>query len=233
MEPLSTVDSFVIFVVFAVSAMARRTKEDALATRAALLDAAERVFQRRGVSRTSLADIAQAAGVTRGALYWHFKDKAAVFNAMMDRVALPLSEGLDALARREGDLLADWCAHLRGALRQIVRDEQTRRVLQIAMQKVEYANELAAVLDHHIQMYRRSADSERLVLERAAAARGHTLPAPAAQLANGLHAMVHGLIYNWLLAPDFDLERTGQVAIEAFLRGIGLALPSDVSAQQG
>ena len=48
--------------------MARRTKEDALATRTALLDAAERVFLQRGVSRTSLADIAQAAGVTRGAL---------------------------------------------------------------------------------------------------------------------------------------------------------------------
>ena len=53
----------VIFVVFAVSDMARRTKEDALATRAALLDAAERVFQLRGVSRTSLADIADPAAL--------------------------------------------------------------------------------------------------------------------------------------------------------------------------
>ena len=67
--------------------MARRTKEDAQATRTALLDAAERVFQQRGVSRTSLNEIAQAAGVTRGALYWHFKDKAALFNAMMEHAA--------------------------------------------------------------------------------------------------------------------------------------------------
>ncbi|MCC7151144.1 MAG: TetR family transcriptional regulator, partial [Rubrivivax sp.] len=70
--------------------MARRTKQAAQVTRESLLDAAERVFQQRGVSRTALSDIAQAAGVTRGALYWHFKDKAALVNAMMDRVTLPL-----------------------------------------------------------------------------------------------------------------------------------------------
>jgi TetR/AcrR family acrAB operon transcriptional repressor len=42
------------------------------------------------VSRTSLSDIAAAAGTTRGAIYWHFKNKADVFNAMMDRVILPM-----------------------------------------------------------------------------------------------------------------------------------------------
>ena len=46
--------------------MARKTKEDAIATRNSLIDAAERVFLERGVSRASLSDIAQAAGATRG-----------------------------------------------------------------------------------------------------------------------------------------------------------------------
>ena len=49
--------------------MVRRTKEDALATRNRILDTAECVFERRGVSRTSLNEIALAAGVTRGAIY--------------------------------------------------------------------------------------------------------------------------------------------------------------------
>lgn len=65
---------------FYVIAM-RRTKEDAQHTREALLDAAELVFAQRGVSRTSLQEIAKAAGLTRGAVYWHFKDKAELFNA--------------------------------------------------------------------------------------------------------------------------------------------------------
>ena len=70
--------------------MVRRTKEEAQRTRERILDTAEREFQRRGVSRTSLEEMARAAGVTRGAIYWHFKDKADLFNAMMKRVTLPL-----------------------------------------------------------------------------------------------------------------------------------------------
>ena len=64
--------------------MARRTKEEALETRNALLDAAELVFELRGVAGTALQEVAETAGVTRGAVYWHFRDKADLFNAMMD-----------------------------------------------------------------------------------------------------------------------------------------------------
>lgn len=202
--------------------MARRTKQDALATRQALLDAAEHVFLRQGVSKTSLADIAQAAGVTRGALYWHFKDKAALFNAMMDRVALPFNAKLEQLVLQPGDPLTAWCQHLQQVLRQIVEDEQTQRVIQIAMQKVEHAQDLGAVIDRHIEMHRLNTKLERQVFERAAAARGCRLPAPAEQLAHGFHAMVHGLIYSWLLDKSFDLQATGRISMQSFLHGIGL-----------
>lgn len=202
--------------------MARRTKQDALATREALLDAAERVFLRQGVSRTSLSDIAQAAGVTRGAVYWHFKDKAALFNAMMDRVALPFNTKLEQLIQAPGDPLPAWCAHLQQVLRQIVEDEQTQRVVQIAMQKVEHAEEMGAVIDHHVEMHRLNTEMERQVFERAAAARNCRLPAPADQLAHGFHAMVNGLIYNWLLDQSFDLQATGRISMRSFLHGIGL-----------
>ena len=68
--------------------MARRTKEDAATTRELLLDAAEREFCERGASRTSLAEVASAAGVTRGAVYWHFRDKSDLFSAMCARAVL-------------------------------------------------------------------------------------------------------------------------------------------------
>lgn len=210
--------------------MARRTKEDALATRTALLDAAERVFLQQGVSRTSLADIAQAASVTRGALYWHFKDKAALFSAMLDRVALPLSAELEELLNREGDVLAPWCVQMRHVLHQIAHDARARRVLQIVMQKAEHAQDLGPVLERHVARHRMSIDCLRQLLERAAAARHVRLPAPALQLAHGLDSMVRGLIYNWLLDRGFDLESTGQVAIEAYLRGIGLAVAPGAGA---
>jgi len=85
-----------------IQGMVRRSKEDALATRNSLLDAAERVFLAQGVAGTSLNDIALAAGTTRGAIYWHFKDKADLFNAMMERVVMPL-QGAMALVEQVGD----------------------------------------------------------------------------------------------------------------------------------
>ncbi len=57
----------------------RRTKEDADKTRSAILKAALKVFYKKGVSRATLNDIGKAAGVTRGAVYWHFKDKVDLF----------------------------------------------------------------------------------------------------------------------------------------------------------
>ena len=57
----------------------RKTKEEAYQTRCNLLVAALSVFYERGVAQASLDEIAKAAGVTRGALYWHFKNKEDLF----------------------------------------------------------------------------------------------------------------------------------------------------------
>ena len=69
--------------------MVRKTKAQAEVTRNAILDAAERLFEVQGLSRTSLQDIASAAGVTRGAIYWHFRDKRELFDSLMERALLP------------------------------------------------------------------------------------------------------------------------------------------------
>ena len=81
--------------------MVRRTREAAAATREQLLDAAERVFRDHGVTRTSLAEVAAEAGVTRGAVYWHFRDKADLFAAMCERATSPM----DTLAEQARESL--------------------------------------------------------------------------------------------------------------------------------
>src|SRR3954468_22255693 len=111
-----------------IQGMVRRSKEDALATRNTLLDAAERVFLAQGVAGTSLNDIALAAGTTRGAIYWHFRDKADLFNAMMDRVVMPLQCALESVQQGDGgDPLPGLKKAVRAAMRQTVSDPQTRR----------------------------------------------------------------------------------------------------------
>ena len=206
-------------------AMVRRSKEDALATRNALLDAAERVFLAQGVAGTSLNDIAVAAGTTRGAIYWHFRDKADLFNAMMDRVAMPLQQALSLVdGAAEEDPLPNLKQALRVALHQTVRDPQTRRAFEVATHKVEYVDSLCAVRARHLEIRDQWVERFRRVLLRSAQVRGVRLALPSAVAAHGLHALLDGYIQNWLLDPEaFDLEVGALKAVDAYLRGIGLA----------
>ena len=205
--------------------MARRTKEDALATRHCLLDAAERVFQSKGVSATSLADIATAAGTSRGAIYWHFKDKAALYNAMIERVSLPLEHAVSGAPGRS-DPLASLRQALMAALDKTANDPQTRRVFEVATHKVEYVESLGAVRQRHLDVRAECIAGMKQVLQRAARERGVTLPVSAEAAARGLHALVDGLIQNWLLdTRAFDLPRTGRQVLDRYLAGLGLQAP--------
>ena len=67
----------------------RRSKADAEQTRLNILDAAERLFCTRGIAQTTLEQIAREAGATRGAIYWHFKDKTDVLSAIYQRYKSP------------------------------------------------------------------------------------------------------------------------------------------------
>lgn len=208
--------------------MPRRTKEEALATRNALLDAAEALFERAGVSGTSLHDIAQAAGVTRGAVYWHFKDKADLFNAMMERATLPFEAPFAAAEHDdEGDALERLRALTGAILRQVATDAHAQRVFTIATQMVEYVSELGAVRERHLQSRERGRKAFEALLRRAAAQGRLAEGVSPRHGAVALHALVNGLIYNWMLdRSGFDLQRVGRAAVDSLLAGFARALPS-------
>lgn len=205
--------------------MARCTKEEALATRHRLLDAAEHVFAEKGVSRTSLHDIAQAAGVSRGAIYWHFKNKADLFNAMMERTTLPLEDSLHQIGHDPAsDPLHELQRAILDAMRKISSDERTRRVFEVATLKVEYVEELLAVKARHLQCYVNGVGQMERSLREAAMRRAAPWRVPPAMAAQGLHALVVGLIHTWLLAPEsFELVGVAEMALDAYLAGLGLA----------
>ncbi|QHE76109.1 TetR family transcriptional regulator [Hydrogenophaga sp. PBL-H3] len=214
--------------------MVRRTKADALVTRNTLLDAAEHLFQANGVSRTSLNDIATAAGTTRGAIYWHFKDKADLFNAMMERVTMPL-EGTLACTARLIETAADPLLALRdsmmNALRQTATDEQTRRVFEVATHKVEYVTEMQAVRDRHLRVRNQCVAMTEQALREAVRREDIRLAMPLPTAALGLHVILDGLIQNWLLDPGaFDLEESGRHSVDTFLAGLGFDLTTTRSA---
>lgn len=200
----------------------RRTKEDAQQTREALLDAAELLFARQGVSRTSLQEIAKAAGVTRGAVYWHFADKAELFNAMMARTTLPMEgtlKAIDTVATPRP--LADLKQTMLDVLYRIAHDPRTHRVFDIATLKVEYVDDLLGVRTRHLEVHR-SCGAHIESTFRHAIGMGH-LPAhhDAHVLTVTFQALINGLINTWMLDQTlFELHPMGGRCIDLFLQGL-------------
>ena len=205
--------------------MARRTKEEAQETRNRLLDTAEHVFNERGVSRTSLAEIAEAAGLTRGAIYWHFKNKLDLFNAMMERVTLPMEQLTEEFADSSlTDPVTFIREHSVAILKRIDKNPQIQRVFDIMSHKCEYVDDMAPLKDRHLEG--RSECVEHIEEGFRNAIRKGLLPktANAHHSAIGLHALIDGLIMNWLLNPEyFSLERDAEKMIDTYLRGLTVA----------
>ncbi|MCR4267881.1 TetR/AcrR family transcriptional regulator [Nitratireductor sp. ZSWI3] len=85
----------------------QRTEE----TRDKLISAARRLFVEKSYAETGTPEIVAAAGVTRGALYHHFADKQALFQAVAEREAAAVAEDIE---RRSGDAASPVDALLAG-----------------------------------------------------------------------------------------------------------------------
>ncbi|WP_276903633.1 TetR/AcrR family transcriptional regulator [Faecalibaculum rodentium] len=70
-----------------------RIVKDAAARRSEILDAAEKLFGTKGYDATSTGDILRELGIARGTLYYHFKSKEDILDAMIDRLTQALAAG--------------------------------------------------------------------------------------------------------------------------------------------
>lgn len=127
--------------------MARKTKEEALRTRQQIIDAARAVFLKHGVAHSSLEQVATTAGLTRGAVYWHFKDKSELFLAVREDVCSPLSERLDAILFSDeySDPLEAIEASIKAFFQVLDECPTLREVLEIMSLRCELVNEYADV----------------------------------------------------------------------------------------
>ncbi len=202
--------------------MARKTKEDAEKTRTSLLDAAEWVFLEKGVRAASLQDIARHAGLTRGAVYWHFENKESLFQAMHERVKLPMDAVFDEVVRTtQNPLLAakEICVY---ALQNLARDERTQRVYTIMQYRYEQASEMSNCLER--QRCKREQVLERFhLLFESAKANNQLHPGIEPATASlALHAYVSGIFNDYLRnLHAYDLHAMARVFMDAFFEGIG------------
>ena len=109
--------------------------EDDVPTKVRILDAAERMLQVRGYNGFSYGDVAQELDITRAALHYHFKGKAELGQALIERYATRFAAALDALDQTAPDA----AAKLRGYA-DIYLDVLTRdRMCLCGMLAAEYA----------------------------------------------------------------------------------------------
>lgn len=213
----------------------RRTKADALITRDNILDSAAALFLSQGVSGTTLGHIAERAGVTRGAIYWHFEDKAALFNALMERARLPLESAMRLLDEPcPRDPLATLREYARLVFDLTVNDPQARCVFEIATLKIEFVEEMSAVRERRAQAAARwmAAAESRVAL---AIALGQARPeAKPRTVALGLWAIIDGLVRTWMLAPDsFELVTMGERIIGIHLDAVRACRPAGLDRRDG
>lgn len=116
----------------------RRSYLPADARRAQLLDAAKRVFARRGYPAANIADICKEARVARGTIYQYFRNKRDVLIALLDDIAARVTEVLDNRpsvqvprgTKLPVELIVQFCrARLREMLSAVFADEPSLRLL--------------------------------------------------------------------------------------------------------
>ena len=200
--------------------MVRKSKGESQATYSALLDAAEREFIDKGVTRTTLNDVASAAGMTRGAIYWHFKDKNALFQAMCDRVFLPMQTMLNEIVSLPGNdplvALRQMMLHMLGT---VAGNPQQKAVFDIIFHHCEKNGEMDFA---HEKEKRGQCLSKMEQILQQAVAQGKLPPTTDTWLAvQALNSYLIGMIYEWLVDPDaYDLGAHAPVMIDIFLTGL-------------
>lgn len=205
--------------------MPRRTKEEAEQTRQHLLETALRLFSERGISRTSLKDVAAEAGLTHGALYWHFKNRTDIVSALYDECRFPLDDlYIDQLqsARQSAlealeDFLTQWCLL-------ILEDKRAGDIWRVFHSNIESEPELQAIAelihDEHLEWleylsrFIKQGRKQNLIADKSA----KKDPLPSASL-----AMVLGVINtaDLLKLEKSKLNNHIRQSIHCFVYGVG------------
>lgn len=198
--------------------MARKTKADAMLTRQQLIEAAITQFALRGVSETTLTDIADAAGVTRGAVYWHFTSKAELFNEMwLQQIPLRDIVQHNLIQDEKENPLAFMREMFIAALQYIAKNPKQQALMQILYHKCEFTRDMIQESEIRERLCF-SFDNMRRLLE--ASILHGSLPAQTniEMVMLILQSFFSGVIKNWLLSPErFNLHQQAPELVDSIM----------------
>ena len=128
----------------------KRTKEESERTREELLNSAVQIFSEKGVARATLNEIARGAGVTRGAVYWHFQNKVEMFDALHESMHRPFFEtAFSGLDKQHPDPIEQLRNLWVKVFQDLEEDERRKQSLMLFMRKCSYSGDLAPYKEQH------------------------------------------------------------------------------------
>lgn len=174
------------------------TDEDKARKRREILDAAKAVFAERGYHATTVAEVARAAGLSYGLIYWYFESKDALFDALMEHEERQLRRAIEAALDDVGR--QDRLASLRDAVRAAFEFFESDRAAAKLLFRDSYA--LGDRFERHLfGIYERFIDDmEALVAD--GQRRGLIVEAPPRMIAFAMAALIAQLAQRRLMTDD-------------------------------
>jgi len=199
----------------------KRTKEEAAVTRATVLKAALAVFSAKGYAATTLDDVAKAAKVTRGAIYWHFKSKADLYNTLIQELSVRGTTVVQQ-AVAEGGTFIEILRRIFVRLCAVVEDDkEARAVMELGLFKTGLDPELQAgrrkQIDQGNALIAGIADAMRAGVMQGIL-RNDMEPA---DMARAFIAFENGAIQMWLASPkSFSLKTSAESFADILIAGL-------------
>lgn len=202
--------------------MARRTREEAEQTRQLLLATGLKLFSEQGVEATTLKQIAQAAGVTHGALYWHFRNRADLLRQIHHGWMLPFeSAWLEQCQAVQQDALAALQLYLLSVLDGFERDPQAGALYRVFYLPGVLSRDLEPLADALEQNRALWRDHLRHFLKQARKQKQLRKKADPVGLAFCFQQALKGLLHEWLRTGGrFSLRESGEQLVTLLLAGL-------------
>ena len=195
----------------------KRTKEEAEQTRQDLLVAALTIFSRKGLEAARLEDIAEAAGVTRGAVYHHFGGKNELYLALMEEASQVGSQAIQKAIQEGGTFLQVVRRILVYSLSLLEEDTRFRQVMALSLQTSQSAGRIERERQQARSLVQSIVGFFKIGIEQGEV-RPDIDPPTAARALLGYQ---NGLSMLWLANREaFSIKDSADALAEIYVRGI-------------
>lgn len=199
----------------------KRTKEEAAITRATLLKTALSVFSAKGYAAATLDDVAKVARVTRGAIYWHFKSKADLYNTLVSEFSARGTVVVQQAVAEGGTLIEILRRIFVRVCTLIEQDKEIRAVMELTLFKTGLDPDLQAGRKKQIEAGNALLKGITEAMSQGVAQGVLRNDIDPADMARAFIAFENGAIQLWLLSPrSFSLKNSAEAFADILVAGL-------------